>query len=41
MRISYAIMVSRVTPPAEDEGADVDGVEKARGVVVSVRGYLG
>ena len=34
------MMVSRVTPLAEDEGAVVDGVEEAGGVVVSIRGYL-
>ena len=32
---------SRVTPPTEEEGADVDGVEEARGVAVSVRGRFG
>ena len=28
----------KVTPPAEEKGADVDRVEKAGGVTVSVRG---
>ena len=31
----------RVTPPAKDEGAKVEGVEEARGVVVSVHGNFG
>ena len=31
-------MASRVTLPAEDEGANVDGAEEARGVAVSVWG---
>ena len=30
-------MASRVTPPAEDEGAKVDGVVEAGGVVISVQ----
>ena len=38
MHSSYAMMTSRVTPPAEEEGVEVDGVEQARGVVVLVRG---
>ena len=37
MRTSYAMMASRVTPPAE-EGAEVDGEEEAGGVTVSVHG---
>ena len=36
MRTSYAMMASTVTPPEEDEGAKVDGVVEAGGVVVSV-----
>ena len=40
MRISCAMMASRVTPLAEDEGAEVDGVVEAGGAIVSVRGYL-
>ena len=40
MRISYAMMALRVNPPVEDEGAEVDGAEKARGVIVSVWGRL-
>ena len=41
MRISYAMMALRVTPPAEEEGAEVDGVEEAGGVAISVRGRFG
>ena len=40
MRTSYAMMASRVNPPVEDEGVEVDGAEEARGVVVSVWGRL-
>ena len=40
MHTSYAMMASRVTPPAE-EGAEVDGAEEARGVTVSIRGRFG
>ena len=40
MRTSYAMMALRVNPPVEDEGAEVDGAEEARGVVVSVWGRL-
>ena len=35
------MMASSVTPPAEDDGAEVDGVVEARGAVVCVWGYLG
>ena len=31
-------MASRVTPPMEKEGADVDGAKEARGITVSVHG---
>ena len=41
MRASYAMMVSSVTPPAEDEGAEVDGAVEARGAIVCVWGHLG
>ena len=41
MRTSYAMIASRVTPPAKDEGAKVEGVEEAGGVTVLVRGCLG
>ena len=37
MRLNCAMMASRVTPPTEEEEAEVDGVEWARGVVVSVQ----
>ena len=35
------MMASSVTPPAEDNGAEVDGVVEARGAVVCVWGCLG
>ena len=38
MRWSCAMTTLKVTPPAEEKGADVDRVEKAGGVTVSVRG---
>ena len=41
MRISYAMMALRVTPPAEEEGAEVDGVEEAGGVAILVHGRFG
>ena len=34
-------MASRVTPPTEEEGAEVDGVEEAGGVAVSICGRFG
>ena len=40
MRTSCAIMASSVTPPTEDERAEVDGVVEVGGVTVSVRGRL-
>ena len=40
MHTSCAMMSLRVTPPTEDEGAEVDGAVEARGVAVSVRGCL-
>jgi len=40
MCTSYAIMALRVTPPTE-EGAEVDGVEEAGRVAISVRGHFG
>ena len=40
MRISCAMMASSITPPAEDEGAEVDGVVEAGGVVISIWGRL-
>ena len=41
MRTSCAMMVSRVTPPAKDEGEEVDGAVEAGGVAISVQGRLG
>ena len=41
MRTSYAMMASSVTPPAEDEGAEEDGVVEAEGAIVCVWGCLG
>ena len=35
------MIASRVTPPAEEEEADVDGAEEADGVTISVCGYFG
>ena len=40
MHTSCAMMVSRVTLPAEDEGEEVDGAVEAGGVAISVRGRL-
>ena len=36
MHTNRAMMASRVTPPVEDEGAEVDGAVEAGGVAVSV-----
>ena len=36
MHTSCAMMASSVTPPAEDEGAKVDGAVEARGATVFV-----
>ena len=41
MRTSCAMMGSRVTPPAEDEGVEVDGAIEAGGAVISVCVRLG
>ena len=38
MRSSCAMTASNVTPPLKEEGAEVDGMEGARGVIVLVRG---
>ena len=38
MCCSCAMTLSRVTPPADEEGADVEGAEEVGGVIVSVRG---
>ena len=35
------MMVASVTPPLEEEGAEVDEAEEAGGVIVSVRGCFG
>ena len=43
MHTSCAMMTSRVIPPVEDEGAEVEEAEEAkeaRGVALSVRGRL-
>ena len=34
-------MASRVTPPTEEEGVEVDRAEEAGGVTVLVRGHFG
>ena len=41
MHTSYATMASSVTPPAKDEGEEVDGAVEVGGVVVFVQGRLG
>ena len=41
MRSSCAMMALRVTPPVEEQGAEVDGVEEAKGVAILVRGRFG
>ena len=40
MHTSYAMMALSVTPPAEDEGPEVDGVVEVGGVVISIWGCL-
>ena len=40
MHTSYAMMAKRVTQPAEDEGAEVDGEVEVGGATVLVRGCL-
>ena len=37
---SCAMMVSSVTPPAEEEGAEVDGAVEAGGAAICIWGYL-
>ena len=37
MRTSYAMMSSTVTPPVEEEGANVDGAVEAGGIAVPDR----
>ena len=41
MCTSCAMMASSVTPPAEDEGAEVDGSVEAERVAISVWSCLG
>jgi len=41
MRWSCTVTASKVTPPVEEEGADVDGAKDAGGVVVSIYDHLG
>ena len=41
MRCSCAMTASRVTPPVDEKGADVEGAEEAGGVAVSVCGRFG
>ena len=38
MCTSCAMMASRVTPPAEEDGVEVDRAEDAEKVAVSIRG---
>ena len=40
MRTSYAMIASRVIPPAEDKRVEVEGVEEVEGVAILVRGCL-
>ena len=40
MLTGYAIMASSVTPPALDEGAEVDGAVEAGGAAICVWGRL-
>ena len=40
MRCSCAMTASKVTPLANEEGADVEGAEDAEGAIVSIRGHL-
>ena len=40
MHTTCAMMASRVTPPAEEEGAELDGIEEVEGATVSVCIYL-
>ena len=41
MRISCAMMASKVIPPAEEERAEVDRAEEAGGVAILVHGRFG
>ena len=40
MRTSCAMMASSITPPTDDEGAEVDGAVEAGGAAVFVWSYL-
>ena len=40
MHLSITMMALKVTPPVK-EGVEMDGVEGAGGIVVSIRGYFG
>ena len=40
-RWNCTITTSRVTPPADEEGANVEGAEEVGGVTVSIRGCFG
>ena len=40
MHTSCAMMASNVTPPAEEEGAKVDGAVEVGGAIVCIWGYL-
>ena len=40
MHTSNAMMTSKVTPLAKDEGEKVDKVVEAEGAAVSIQGYL-
>ena len=41
MHYSCAMTALKVTPPANEEGANVEGAEEVEGAVVSVWGCLG
>ena len=41
MRCNYAMTTSSVTPPTDEEGADMEGAKEAGGAAVSIRGYFG
>ena len=41
MRCNYAMTASRVTSPANEKGADMEGTEEAKGAAISVHGRFG
>ena len=41
MHYSYAMITSRITPPVDEEGANVEGAEEVGGVAISVYGRFG